>query len=217
MTWQEDLAARLLQLRRQKGISQEELAAAAGVSRQAVSKWESAQSQPETEKLLAISAYFDVSLDWLLKGEETPANAKAGERKSDGRLILMVATILIWCGLLLGWAIWDYWRISLGAIVSMIAAVVALAVFYYQLSGLSSAEKQKLQARFWLMNIWPVVMLVLASLYSLATIAELCPVINLQMLLGARYWMGVGGPILLLGIYLIICVSVAVWARRRLR
>ena len=48
-----DLASRLQQLRKQRGLSQEELAGQLGVSRQAVSKWESAQAQPELEKLLA--------------------------------------------------------------------------------------------------------------------------------------------------------------------
>ncbi len=217
MTWQEELAARLLQLRRQKGISQEELAEAAGVSRQAVSKWESAQSQPETEKLLAISAYFDVSLDWLLKGEAPPAAAKAVEPRPDGRLVLTVATVLIWCGLLLGWAIWDYWRNSLGAIVSLIAAVVALTVFHYQTSELSGAEKQKLRAHFWLLNIWPVATLFLSAVYSAVCLLRLCPVLDWPMLLESMYWLGVGGPVLLLGIWLVICVSVAVWACRQLK
>ncbi len=53
-----DLAGRLQQLRKQQGLSQEELAGQLGVSRQAVSKWESAQAQPELEKLLALSDFF---------------------------------------------------------------------------------------------------------------------------------------------------------------
>ena len=64
-----DLASRLQQLRKQRGLSQEELAGQLGVSRQAVSKWESAQAQPELEKLLALSDFFQVSCDYLLKGK----------------------------------------------------------------------------------------------------------------------------------------------------
>lgn len=63
---------RLHQLRRKRGISQEELANIVGVSRQAVQKWESGASQPNMDNLVAISAYFGVSLDYLLKGETAP-------------------------------------------------------------------------------------------------------------------------------------------------
>ncbi len=61
---------RLYQLRREWGISQEELANIIGVSRQAVQKWESGASQPNMDNLVAISEYFGVTLDYLLKGGE---------------------------------------------------------------------------------------------------------------------------------------------------
>ena len=54
-------------LRKEKGFSQEELADRLGVSRQAVSKWESDMSYPETEKLIELSKIFGVTLDSLLK------------------------------------------------------------------------------------------------------------------------------------------------------
>lgn len=59
---------KLQELRKREGISQEDLARELGVSRQAVSKWESGQSLPETEKLIAISDFFGVSLDDLVRG-----------------------------------------------------------------------------------------------------------------------------------------------------
>ncbi len=52
-------------------MSQEEFAIKLGVSRQAVSKWETGQSVPDSEKAAAIGAYFGVSLDWLINGTET--------------------------------------------------------------------------------------------------------------------------------------------------
>lgn len=64
---------RLYQLRKQKGFSQEELANRLNVSRQTVSKWEVGDSTPDMEKLVAISDLFDVSLDMLVTGKETPA------------------------------------------------------------------------------------------------------------------------------------------------
>ncbi len=68
------LSEKLYVLRKKSGLSQEQLAEQLNVSRQAISKWESGQSVPESDKLLAISSYFDVSLDYLLKEtEEQPA------------------------------------------------------------------------------------------------------------------------------------------------
>ena len=60
---------RLLQLRKQKGFSQETLAERMGVSRQAVSKWESGLSNPDINNLVLLSEIFEVSLDELIKGE----------------------------------------------------------------------------------------------------------------------------------------------------
>lgn len=60
---------KLQTLRKEKGYSQEQLADILGVSRQAVSKWESGTSYPETDKLIEISKLFHVSLDELLKNE----------------------------------------------------------------------------------------------------------------------------------------------------
>lgn len=53
-----NIADRIQDLRKQKGYSQEELADKVGVSRQAVSKWESAQSMPDLEKIIAMSDLF---------------------------------------------------------------------------------------------------------------------------------------------------------------
>jgi transcriptional regulator with XRE-family HTH domain len=61
---------RLYQLRKQKGLSQEELASRLNVSRQTVSKWEIGDSAPDMEKLIAMSELFDVSLDYLMLGKE---------------------------------------------------------------------------------------------------------------------------------------------------
>lgn len=63
------LAEKIMQLRRQNGWSQEELANRLEVSRQAVSKWEGGASIPELDKVLKMSVLFGVSTDYLLKDE----------------------------------------------------------------------------------------------------------------------------------------------------
>ena len=61
------LAEKIALLRRQNGWSQEELANQLNVSRQAVSKWEGGMSIPDLDKILKLSALFEVSTDYLLK------------------------------------------------------------------------------------------------------------------------------------------------------
>jgi len=61
------LAEKIMQLRKKNGWSQEELAEKLNVSRQSVSKWESAQSIPDLNKILLMSELFGVSTDYLLK------------------------------------------------------------------------------------------------------------------------------------------------------
>ena len=63
------LADKIINLRKKAGMSQEELAYQLGVSRQAVSKWEGAQSIPDINKIIDMSALFGVSTDYLLKDE----------------------------------------------------------------------------------------------------------------------------------------------------
>ena len=62
-------ADKLIQLRKKNGWSQEELADKMHVSRQAVSKWEGAQTVPDLEKILTLSRLFGVTTDYLLKDE----------------------------------------------------------------------------------------------------------------------------------------------------
>ena len=63
------LSERIYKFRRKSGLSQEQLAEKIGVSRQAISKWESGTSTPELEKLLALSECFNMTLDDLVKEE----------------------------------------------------------------------------------------------------------------------------------------------------
>ena len=66
-----NIGNRIQHLRKTKGISQEDLANELGVSRQAISKWESAQSLPDIDKIILMSDFFKVSTDYILKGIET--------------------------------------------------------------------------------------------------------------------------------------------------
>jgi len=76
-----NFAEKLKMIRKERNITQEELAELLSVSRQAVSKWESGTGYPETEKLLIISKELNVSLDYLLLDETVLEEKKKKEEK----------------------------------------------------------------------------------------------------------------------------------------
>lgn len=83
-------AEKLVRLRRREGLSQEALAEALGVSRQAVSRWEQGTALPDAAKLLPCAQYFSVSVDWLLDDEQAweelaDSGRKAAEEEALAR------------------------------------------------------------------------------------------------------------------------------------
>ena len=104
-----DFSEKLYRLRKQSGLSQEELAEKLEVSRQAVSKWESGASMPESGKLPAISAFFGVSLDYLLgdadEAPEAPAQPQQSPAPSRGRRAAGAALCLAAAACLIVWGI----------------------------------------------------------------------------------------------------------------
>lgn len=99
-----NIADRIQNLRKVKGISQEELADKVGVTRQAVSKWESEQSTPDVEKIIIMSDYFEVTTDYLLKGIEP--KAEETKKKLDAGIFSIVGTALNFIGLIAAIMIW---------------------------------------------------------------------------------------------------------------
>ena len=73
---------KLYNLRKQKGLSQEELANRLNVSRQTISKWEVGDSTPDMEKLIAISDMFEISLDELVM-DKVPTQIGENSFKSE--------------------------------------------------------------------------------------------------------------------------------------
>ena len=63
------LSEKITELRKRSGLSQEEFGEKIGVSRQAVSKWEMAQTVPDVTKVVAMAEFFEVPVDFLLKEE----------------------------------------------------------------------------------------------------------------------------------------------------
>lgn len=91
-----EIANRLVDLRKQHGYSQEELAQELGISRQAVSKWERAESSPDTDNLILLAKLYGISLDEMLNTtketkqeepkEEDPTVEATDNRKKKGKV-----------------------------------------------------------------------------------------------------------------------------------
>ena len=81
-----DFGGKLQELRKSRGMTQEELAEALFVSRTAISKWESGRGYPNIDSLKEISAFFGVTIDELLTGERLLSIAEREKKESMRRL-----------------------------------------------------------------------------------------------------------------------------------
>lgn len=106
---------KIVSLRKQKGLSQDQLAELLGVSRQSVSKWERDEAFADTEKVLALSRIFGVSCDYLLKGEEAAPTPPAGGSALLHRMWHWCALHWYWAGLVLAlWGVLNLVQLGLG-------------------------------------------------------------------------------------------------------
>ena len=158
-----NIADRIQNLRKSKGISQEELADKIGVSRQAVSKWESGQSIPDIEKIILLSDFFETTTDYLLKGIES---AKETDNKWDAKVFSIAGTTLNAIGLVLAIIIWSErhrsYTIGLGIIVMLLGTGVFL-------TGQMIETKDKIKARylFGVPNVWILSFIPMAGCFNI--------------------------------------------------
>ena len=158
------LADKIIEERKKNGWSQEELASKLGVSRQAVSKWESAGSIPDLKRILQMSELFGVTTDYLLKNEieEEPLNEYVETKtikvsmeeanqyldmKSKGSRIVANATSLCILSsvplIVLGTMTEDH--ILIGFSLVLLLVLVAIAVYLFVNYGLRESHMQHLE------------------------------------------------------------------------
>ncbi len=85
---------KLQELRKRKGITQEELAEALFVSRTAISKWESGRGYPNIDSLKAISKFFSVSIDELICSEEMISVAEVEKKEYVSKYLTLICSSL---------------------------------------------------------------------------------------------------------------------------
>ncbi len=158
-----NLADRILRLRKAKGISQEELADKIGVSRQAVSKWESEQSVPDIEKIILLSDYFETTTDYLLKGIEPVGEP---DRTYSAAVFSIIGTTINAIGLVSSIAIWLQRREPYSVGIGLVIMLLGTAVF---LIGQAFDTKDKARAKrlFVLPNIWILLLIPLSCCFNL--------------------------------------------------
>ena len=145
-----NISDRIQSLRKAKGITQEQLADAVGVSRQAVSKWEAEQSVPDLERVVAMAEYFDVTTDYILRGIE-PAPKKVSGSRVSPRTMCIIATALDAAGLIIGGGLWFEYQNWLCVAVMLIFQLAAITVWL-----LTKGERPRW---FWAVNVWLVSLL----------------------------------------------------------
>ncbi|RSI38984.1 helix-turn-helix domain-containing protein [Streptococcus sanguinis] len=128
-----NLSDRIQYLRKARGISQEGLAEQLGVSRQAVSKWESEQSMPDLDKIISMSDYFEVTTDYLLKGIE-PVVQKEEEqsikhRRIASNICYQLSLGFVGLGIILSIILADFLKISILLTPVLIVQGVGLLVW----------------------------------------------------------------------------------------
>ena len=160
-----NIADRIQSLRKTKGISQEELADKIGVSRQAISKWESEQSVPEIDKVIFMSDYFEVTTDYILKGIETREQVK--ERPPlDANVFAASATFLILIGLILACVIWYERQTAVALAVGGILMAMGCLNFCVG-AAFATKNVQRAKCLFWTINIWPLTFVPLSCIYNM--------------------------------------------------
>ena len=98
-----NFSEKLTNLRKQKGLSQEELGEKLNVTRQTISKWELGQTSPDMAKLTEIATFFEVSVDELTNEEKTIKEEKSSAKGSNSgaktALIIIIVLVVIALGI----------------------------------------------------------------------------------------------------------------------
>lgn len=157
-----NMADRIHNLRKSKGISQEELADMIGVSRQAVSKWESEQSTPDIEKVILLSDLFDVTTDYLLKGIEPTPDKTNGVR--DARIFTLTGSVLNFIGLVVAIVIWIERQVSYSIIVGLVLMAIGSVIF--GVGQLIGVKKEKASFDFWVVNVWLLSLMPISCIFN---------------------------------------------------
>lgn len=156
------METRIQQLRKEKGLSQEALAEALHVSRQAVSKWENGLAEPEVDKIILMSDFFGVTTDYLLKGITRTENT--GD--PDPRGFAVFTTAMVAVGYLLAAAFWHTWQTMWATAIGAVLMIAGITLFLMLQSGRRDQEMKAAEKTFWSVNHWILLFFLLSEAYN---------------------------------------------------
>ena len=160
-----DLGKKIQQLRKQRGLSQEELATQITVSRQAISKWELGETMPDIDNVVQLTKIFGVSSDYLLIDDyenESNSPIETPGKKTDtleqnfhfGYVVSLVFNFIFLVVETLAW--YDFNEISFFAVgvIGHVASITAFELIYYYNQNASKSLNKRL--KYYMISIWMV-------------------------------------------------------------
>lgn len=206
-----NIADRIQELRKIKGISQEELADGIGVSRQAVSKWETGQSEPNIEKIVLLSNYFDTTTDYLLKGIEPDRNT---DKRQSAAVFAAAGTVLNAAGLIAAFSVWTERQTVYAVCIGIIVMLLGTGIF---LTGqfIDVKDKKKAKYIFILPNIWILPFIPLSCGFNIVSgfiggfsaLPAPIPVPGNSLTAFALYW----------AVYIAVCIAADVVTAKKMK
>ena len=157
---------KLQELRKQKGMTQEELASCLYVSRTAISKWESGRGYPNIDSLKAIAKFFSVTVDELLSTNEVLSIAEEDGKRKEMRVRDLVYGLLDLCSAMLLFLPFFAERsdrfvqsvslMALGGVQPYLKITYLVVVLAMTLMGIALLALQNCQAVFWRKSKMPL-------------------------------------------------------------
>ncbi len=167
------IGEKIQKLRKEKGLSQEQLANQLDVSRQAISKWELGESMPDINKVALISEYFQVTTDYLIKEHNSNEEESISVNKENGtsnnsvmnngamkNTVLIISLMLTVIGLIVGWARGstdgaklEYLPFQLIA-PGIIIQIIGIVLFEVYNTKLDNKDKKRNRCWFYGSSIW---------------------------------------------------------------
>ena len=200
-----EFGKKLQELRKQKGLTQEELAQTLYVSRTAVSKWESGRGYPNIDSLRLIAKFFDITVDELLSGEEILTLAQEENKQKQSHLCDLLFGLLDLSVLLLLFLPLFGQRMN-GGVESVSLIGLTVASFYLQFAyvifvsfsavlGILTLALQNCSRSFWvksktkislILNIIGVLLFTVSTQVYVAVFLFVLLIIKVSMLLKNR-------------------------------
>ena len=153
---------KLQELRKNKGLTQEELAEALYVSRTAISKWESGRGYPSLESLKEIAKYFSVTIDELLSSDEIMSIAQEDNKQKENHFRSLVFGLLDICVLMFFFlpffgqeangVVQEVSLLSLNGIATYLSVAYNIVVIAIIIFGIATLAFQNCKKAFWLKN-----------------------------------------------------------------